>query len=98
METNMEHYFLPDSVARRSLLRHLLAVRTIEEIKMAISNLSLEERAEVVAELCGWTDDDWDHQMKAAAAAGKFVPLNCEAEAAHITGQTVPLDNILREP
>jgi hypothetical protein len=24
--------------------------------------LSLEERAEITAELCGWTDDDWDRQ------------------------------------
>jgi hypothetical protein len=73
-------------------------MRTVEEIKIALSNLSLEERAEVVAELCGWTDDDWDRQMKAAAAAGKFMPLNREAEADHNTGQTVPLDDILREP
>ena len=77
---------------------HLLAVSRVEEIKLAISNLSLEERAEVVAELCAWTDDDWDRQMKAASAAGKFTLLNREAEAAHTTGQTVPLDDILLEP
>ena len=71
---------------------------TVEEIKIAISNLSLEERADVVAELCGWTDDDWDRQMKADAAAGKFAPLNHEAETAHTAGQTVPLEQILREP
>lgn len=45
---------------------------TIEEIKTAIRRLSLEEQAELTAELCGWTDDDWDRQMKADAAAGKF--------------------------
>jgi hypothetical protein len=33
---------------------------TVEEIKTAIGRLSLEERAEITAELCGWTDDDWD--------------------------------------
>ncbi len=71
---------------------------TVEEIKTAISNLSLEERAEIVAELCAWTDDDWDRQMKAAAAAGKFMHLNREAQAAHTAGQTVPLDDILLEP
>jgi hypothetical protein len=73
-------------------------MKTVEEIKRAINNLSLEERAKVVAELCGWTDDDWDRQMKAAAAAGKFKSLNREAEAAQSAGQTVPLSDILLEP
>jgi len=45
-------------------------VRTEEEIKAAIARLSLEQRAELVAELCGWQDDDWDRQMKADASAG----------------------------
>jgi hypothetical protein len=35
---------------------------TVDEIKTAIQMLSLEERAEITAELCGWTDDDWDRQ------------------------------------
>ena len=73
-------------------------MRTVEEIKLAISEVPLEERAEVVAELCGWSDDDWDRQMKADAAADKFKLINREADAAHIAGQTVPLDEILREP
>ena len=71
---------------------------TVEEIKTAISRLSLEERAELTAELCGWTDDAWDRQMKADAAAGKFGPMNGAADAAHATGQTVPLEDILHEP
>jgi hypothetical protein len=73
-------------------------MKTVEEIKMAISELSLEERAEIVADLCGWTDDDWDRQMKADAAADKFKVLNRETDAAHRAGQTVPLDDILSEP
>ena len=71
---------------------------TLEEIKTAIQMLSLEERAEITAELCGWTDDDWDRQMKADGAAGKFEPLNREADAAHTAGETHPLNDILREP
>lgn len=71
---------------------------TVAEIKIAISQLSLEERAEVVAELCGWTDDDWDIQMKADAAAGKFAAMNDAGIAAHSAGQTIPLDDILLEP
>jgi hypothetical protein len=70
----------------------------VEEIKAAINKLSLEERAELTAELCGWSDDDWDRQMKADAAAGKFGALNREADAAERAGQTVPLEDILPEP
>lgn len=60
--------------------------------------LPLEKRAEIVAELCGWTDDDWDRQMKADAAAGKLDLLNREADNAMANGQTHTLDDILREP
>ena len=52
---------------------------TVQEIKSAIERLSLEERAELIADLCGWTDDDWDRQMKADARAGKFATLNEDA-------------------
>jgi hypothetical protein len=73
-------------------------VSTVEEIKTVISKLPLEERVELTAELCGWTDDEWDRQMKADAAAGKFGPLNRQADAAHTAGRTVPLGDILGEP
>ena len=65
---------------------------TVQEIKSAISKLSLEERAEILAELCDWKDDDWDRQMKKDAASGKFDALNREASK----GQTVPLEKILK--
>jgi hypothetical protein len=71
---------------------------TVEEIRTAIERLSVEERAQIIAELCGWADDDWDRQMKADAAAGKFASLNGEADAAHAAGQTRPLNDILHEP
>ena len=71
---------------------------TVAEIKMAIGQLSLEERAEIIADLCGWTEDDWDRQMKADAGAGKFTALNHDTDAAHAAGQSLPLDDILREP
>jgi len=47
-------------------------VSTVEEIKAAIANLTLEERAEVARSLHGWEDDDWDRQMKNDLAAGKL--------------------------
>ena len=71
---------------------------TVEEIRTAIERLSLEERAQIIAELCGWADDDWDSQMKADAAADKFNALNREADAAYAAGQTHPLNDILHEP
>src|SRR5437016_994642 len=82
-------------VARTSFAGHLSVMSTVQEIKTAISKLSLEDRAEIAAELCGWTDDDWDRQMKADAATGKFASLNLEADAAQAAGQTLPLNDIL---
>ena len=74
-----------------------LAMSTVAEIKEALAKLTLEERAEILTEFCGWSDDDWDRQMKADATAGKFDALNREADAAQASGKTVPLDDILRE-
>jgi len=70
---------------------------TVQEIKAAIDHLPLEERAGLIAELCGWTDDGWDRQMKADAVAGKFDAMNREADAAHRGGQTQPLSDVLGE-
>jgi len=63
---------------------------TVESIRQAIQMLSVEERAEITAELCGWTDDDWDRQMKADGAAGKFAPLNREADTSHVIAPCAP--------
>jgi hypothetical protein len=68
---------------------------TVQEIKSAIEQLSFESRAELIAELCGWSDDDWDRQMKADAAAGKFAALNEDADNAYGAGQLKPLDDLL---
>ena len=45
---------------------------TVEEIKQAISKLSLSERGEIARWLHGWTDDEWDRQMKDDLAAGRL--------------------------
>ncbi|MEO7298331.1 MAG: hypothetical protein ABI042_07115 [Verrucomicrobiota bacterium] len=71
---------------------------TVQEIKSAMAKLSLEERAEILADLCDWKDDDWDRQMKADATAGKFDSLDRAADQAHASNQTVPLDKILNTP
>ena len=71
---------------------------TVQEIKSAIEQLPLQERAALVAELCGWTDDDWDRRMKADAQAGKFAAVNEDAANAYRAGRTKPLDDILGQP
>ena len=65
---------------------------TVQEIKSAIEHLDLESRAELIAELCGWSDDDWDRQMKADVSAGKFSALNDQADGAIRSGQTRSFD------
>jgi hypothetical protein len=45
---------------------------SLAEIKNAIEQLSFEERAELAAWLHGWSDDEWDEQMKRDIAAGKL--------------------------
>lgn len=59
---------------------------TVQEIKRAIEHLPIEERAALVAELCGWSDDAWDRQMKVDAQAGKFAALNEGAANDYHTG------------
>ena len=71
---------------------------TVEEIRTAIQRLSVEERAQITAELCGWTDDEWDCQLRNDAAAGKFAALNQEADSAQTAGQTRPLNDLPHEP
>ena len=43
----------------------------VEEIKAAIQKLSIEQKAEIARWFHGWTDDEWDRQMKDDAAADK---------------------------
>jgi hypothetical protein len=45
---------------------------TVAEIKVAISRLTLEERAEVARALHQWEDDAWDKQIQQDLAAGKL--------------------------
>ena len=50
------------------------------EIKEAIAKLSPREYCELMAELRSpLRDDEWDNQMKADAAAGKFDEMNRRA-------------------
>lgn len=54
---------------------------TLQEIKAAIPNLTLEERAEVARCLHGWQDDAWDQKMKRDLAEGKLSKLLAKVEA-----------------
>ena len=62
---------------KKTVLRQLIKLMP-KSAEMATA-LSLEERAALVAELCGWTDDDWDRRMKADTKAGKFAALTEDA-------------------
>ncbi len=53
---------------------------SLAEIKSAIQQLSLEQRAELAAWLHGWEDDDWDEQMKRDVASGKLDDVLREVE------------------
>jgi hypothetical protein len=53
---------------------------TVEEIKAAIAKLSLEQKAEIARWFHGWSDDEWDRQVKADAAAGRFGGLLAEVD------------------
>jgi hypothetical protein len=75
--------------------RIIAIMSTVKEIKLAIEQLPLEERALLIAELCGWTDDNWDRRMKADAKAGKFGVMNEDAANAYQAGQTKSLGDIL---
>lgn len=59
---------------------------TVAEIKEAIDQLSPQERAELEALLHPRLDDDWDREMRADAAAGKFAGLIEEADAERRAG------------
>lgn len=54
---------------------------TIEQIKSAIAKLSLEERAELAHWFHGWIDDEWDAQIAADAASGKFAKVIEQVDA-----------------
>jgi hypothetical protein len=53
---------------------------TVAEIKEAIDRLTPQEYYELMSVLHPFEDDDWDRQMKAGAAAGRFVVMNEKAE------------------
>lgn len=72
----------------RKELPYLFVMSTIQEIKTAIGKLSLEERADLISDLCGGTDDSWDLQMKSDAAAGKFGAPDESADSGNRAGQT----------
>jgi hypothetical protein len=60
---------------------------TVAEIKEAIERLSPQERCELEALLHPRADDDWDREMQADAAAGKFDVLKDEAAAERRAGK-----------
>ncbi len=67
---------------------------TVAEIREAIAKLSPRECCELMAELHPLAEDEWDKQMKADAAAGKFDKMNARADADFKAGRCEPLERI----
>jgi hypothetical protein len=61
---------------------------SLAEIKIAIEQLSFEERAELAAWLHGWSHDEWDDQMKRDIASGKLDDVLREVEEDIKAGRT----------
>ena len=68
---------------------------TVLEIKEAIDRLSPQEYCELMSVLHPFEDDDWDRQMKADAAAGRFAVINEAAEQEYAAGRTRPIEDII---
>ena len=61
---------------------------SLADIKTAIQQLSIEERAELAAWLHGWKDDQWDEQMKREIVSGKLDDVLREIEEDIKSGRT----------
>jgi hypothetical protein len=71
---------------------------TVAEIKEAIAKLSPQEYCELMAELYPrLPDDEWDKEMKADAAAGKFDEMNRRALEDFKAGRCDPLERMFEE-
>jgi hypothetical protein len=70
-------------------------VSTVLEIKEAIDRLSPQEYCELMSVLHPFEDDDWDRQMTADAAAGKFAVINAAADQEYAAGRTRPIEDII---
>lgn len=53
---------------------------SVQEIKEAVQQLSLEEKAEVAACLHAWTDDAWDEELKRDVGSGKLDKILAEVD------------------
>ena len=63
-----------------------IAFVSLSEIKSAIKQLPVEQRAELAAWFHGWNDDEWDDQMKRDVASGKLDDVLHEIEEDIKTG------------
>jgi hypothetical protein len=70
---------------------------TVLEIQEAISKLSPEDYAELMAALMDFSEDEWDREMKTDANSGRLDFLGQEVACASKGGRLLPIDSILRE-
>jgi hypothetical protein len=65
---------------------------SLAEIKTAIEQLSFEERAQLVAWLHGWKDNEWDEEMKRDIAEGRLDNVLREVEDDIAAGRSATCD------
>ncbi|MFM8459666.1 MAG: hypothetical protein ACKOB0_12125 [Chthoniobacterales bacterium] len=70
---------------------------TVLEIQDAISKLSPQDYAELMAALIDFSDDDWDREMKGDSNLGRLDFLEQEVARASKGARLLPIDSILRE-
>ena len=70
---------------------------TLLEIKAAIDRLTPHDYADLMAMLHPTTDDEWDRQIAADAAAGRLDHLIEEARADVAAGRCRPLEDVLTD-
>jgi len=65
-----------------------MSAKPLEQIKKAILELTFEQRADLAEWMLSTADDDdWDRQMRADAAAGKFDKIIREVDEAAKRGE-----------
>jgi len=73
-------------------------MNTIEEIEVAVRQLSAQDRLRLAERLQDVLWESWDLQIERDAAAGRLDSLLAEVDEDIAAGRTTPLDELLDNP
>ena len=65
---------------------------SVQEIELAIRQLSTAERSELMTRITALDDDEWDKQMESDLKAGRLDQWLAEARSEHDRGLAKPLE------